>query len=138
YACPGAAGSATLSFTDPVSSDSVYINAVDTPVAVTGWNFGISKTNGSPTGSVTVSWTAPSSLNPTTLPYFYVHLKVRDNACPRGHVAYTLLVRTQQCPTDSVWPGDANSDKIANLWDVLAVAVAYNQTGPARPGATTA
>lgn len=64
YACPGAAGSATLSFTDPVSSDSVYIDAVDTPAAVTGWNFGISKTNGSPTGSVTVSWTAPPASTP--------------------------------------------------------------------------
>ncbi|HYD20281.1 MAG TPA: T9SS type A sorting domain-containing protein, partial [Flavipsychrobacter sp.] len=56
--------------------------------------------------------------------------------CPRGYVNYTLLVKTQQCPTDSVWPGDANSDKIANLWDVLAVAVAYNKTGPARPNAS--
>lgn len=135
YACPGAAGSATLSFTDPLSTDSVYIEEVDTN-AVIGWNFNISKTNGSPTGSVTVSWTAPTSLNPSTFPYFYVPIKVRDNACPRGYVNYTLLVRTQQCPTDSVWPGDANSDKIANLWDVLAIAVAYNQTGPARPGAS--
>ncbi|HEY9177856.1 MAG TPA: T9SS type A sorting domain-containing protein [Flavipsychrobacter sp.] len=135
YACPGAVGSATLSFTDPVSTDSVYIEQVDTPM-LSGWNFNISSTNGTPTGSVTVSWTAPSNLNPSTLPYFYVGLKVRDNACPRGYVNYTLLVRTQQCPTDSVWPGDANSDKIANLWDVLAIAVAYNQTGPARPNAS--
>lgn len=137
YACPGAAGSATLSFTDPVSTDSVYIEQVDTPVQLSGWNFNISKTDGSPTGSATVSWTAPSNLNPSTLPYFYVNIRVRDNACPRGLVNYTLLVKTQQCPTDSVWPGDANSDKIANLWDVLAIAVAYNQTGPARPNATT-
>lgn len=135
YACPGAAGSATLSFTDPVSTDSVFIEQVDTPL-LSGWNFNISTANGSPTGSVTVSWTAPSNLNPSTLPYFYVPIKVRDNACPRGYVNYTLLVRTQQCPTDSVWPGDANSDNIANLWDVLAIAVAYNQTGPVRPNAS--
>ncbi|MBW7912137.1 MAG: T9SS type A sorting domain-containing protein [Taibaiella sp.] len=135
YACPGAAGSATLSFTDPVSTDSVYIEQVDTP-QLSGWNFNISKTNGKPTGSVTVSWTATSNMNPSTLPYLYIPIKVRDNACPRGYVNYTLLIKNQQCPTDSVWPGDANSDKIANLWDVLAIAVAYNQTGPARPGAS--
>ncbi len=135
YACPGAAGSATLSFTDPVSTDSVYIEQVDTPQLL-GWNFNISKTNSAPTGSVTVSWTATTNLNPSTFPYLHIPIKVRDNACPRGYVNYTLLIKNQQCPTDSVWPGDANSDKIANLWDVLAIAVAYNQTGPARPGAS--
>lgn len=133
YACPGAQGSATVSFTDPVSTDSVYID-VDTP-GLSGWNFSISNTPGVPTASATISWTAPANLNPAMLPHFYIKLKVRDNACPRGVANYVVLVKTQQCPTDSVWPGDANSDKIANLLDVLAVAVAYNQTGPARPNA---
>ena len=133
YACPGAAGSASASFIDSVSTDSVTV-VVDTP-ALPGWNFNITTTNSSPTGSANITWTAPASLNPATLPYFYIKLKVYDNACPRGNTEYAILVKTQQCPTDSVWPGDANSDNVANLVDVLAVAVAYGQTGPVRPGA---
>lgn len=134
YACAGNSGSATLSFTDPTSTDSVFIE-VDTP-ALTGWNFNTSVTPGAPTGTVTVSWTAPSNLTPQSLPFFFVDLHVYDNACPRAETKYALLVKTQ-CPTDSVWPGDANSDKIVNLLDPLAIAVAYNQTGPVRPGAST-
>ncbi|MFK7920833.1 MAG: right-handed parallel beta-helix repeat-containing protein [Bacteroidia bacterium] len=34
-----------------------------------------------------------------------------------------------------VYPGDANFDQIANVWDVLAIGVKYGQTGPVRPGA---
>ena len=134
YACPGAAGSASASFIDSVSTDSVYVQ-VDTTSLPAGWSFSITENNGSPTGSANITWTAPAGLNPATFPYFYIKLKVYDNACPRGNTEYAILVKTQQCPTDSVWPGDANSDNVANLVDVLAVAVSYGQTGPVRPGA---
>jgi hypothetical protein len=40
--------------------------------------------------------------------------------------------------SDSVWPGDANKDKVVNLLDPLAIAVAYGKTGAARTGATLA
>lgn len=136
YACPGASGIVTVNFIDSVNTDSVYID-VDTPAAAVGWNFNVVKNNGSPTASAVISWTAPGNLNPALQPYFYVKLKVRDNGCPRAHTEYAVLIKTQQCPTDSVWPGDANSDKVANLVDVLAVAVAFGQTGPARPGASS-
>ncbi len=33
---------------------------------------------------------------------------------------------------DPVWPGDANSDGIANVWDVLPIGIAYNTKGLAR------
>lgn len=136
YTCPGASGTTTVNFIDSVNTDSVFVE-VDTPAAAIGWNFVVTKSNGSPTGSATVSWTTPASFNPATMPYFYLKFKVRDNGCPRAHTEYAALVKTQQCPTDSVWPGDANSDKVANLVDVLAVAVAFGQTGPARPGANS-
>lgn len=135
YACPGTAGTASLSFTDPTSTDSVYIT-VDTPANLVGWNFNINTNPGSPTASTSISWTAPASLNPSTTPYAYVKLHVRDNACPRNIAEYALLIRIQNCLSDSVWPGDANSDKVVNLLDPLAIAVAYNQTGPTRPNAT--
>lgn len=37
---------------------------------------------------------------------------------------------------DSVWPGDANSDGIANNFDLLAIGVGYGSNGPQRPGAS--
>lgn len=135
FACPGKSGSASLSFTDPVTTDSVYIDA-NTP-NLSGWTITPTYSPGKPTGSVSVSWTAPTNLNPQTLPYFFIRLHVRDNACPRAVSEYALLIRNQQCPADSVWPGDANNDKVVNLLDPLAIAVAYNKTGPARPNATT-
>lgn len=39
--------------------------------------------------------------------------------------------------TDSVWPGDANYDRIANVYDVLNIGVAYNTTGTPRTNAST-
>lgn len=40
-------------------------------------------------------------------------------------------------PSDSIWPGDANDDLIANNLDLLHVGLAFGSTGPARPNATT-
>jgi hypothetical protein len=38
--------------------------------------------------------------------------------------------------SDSVWPGDANHDGIANQYDLLAIGVGYGSTGPARANAS--
>lgn len=134
YACPGGGGSVSLNFFDQTSTDSVYIE-VDTPSAP-GWSFVVNTTNGTPSAGTNISWTAPSNLNPATTPYLWVTLKARDNACPRNISEFGFLIRTQQCPADSVWPGDANDDNIANLLDVLYVGIGYGQTGPARPNAS--
>lgn len=37
--------------------------------------------------------------------------------------------------SSDVWPGDANSDGAANVWDFLNLGVANGTTGPARPSA---
>jgi hypothetical protein len=42
-----------------------------------------------------------------------------------------------QCNPDSVWAGDANGDFTVDMYDPLAIAVAYGQTGTVRPAATT-
>jgi len=34
--------------------------------------------------------------------------------------------------TDCVWPGDANGDRQANVYDVLSLGIGYGSTGPAR------
>ncbi|MBN4052019.1 VCBS repeat-containing protein [Cytophagaceae bacterium AH-315-L13] len=41
-----------------------------------------------------------------------------------------------ECVTSCVWPGDANNNGVANVWDLLAIGVAYQDTGPARGNAT--
>lgn len=38
---------------------------------------------------------------------------------------------------DSVWPGDANADLIADIYDVLPIGIYYGQTGTVRAGAST-
>ena len=37
---------------------------------------------------------------------------------------------------DSVWPGDANLDGIANVWDLLPIGLAYGELGPTRTNAS--
>jgi photosystem II stability/assembly factor-like uncharacterized protein len=39
--------------------------------------------------------------------------------------------------SDNVWPGDANSDLVANNVDLLNIGLAYNSTGPVRVNAST-
>ncbi|MCB0835703.1 MAG: T9SS type A sorting domain-containing protein [Bacteroidetes bacterium] len=39
-------------------------------------------------------------------------------------------------PLDSIWPGDANYDLIANNFDLLSIGVGYGNTGPVRPNAS--
>ena len=36
------------------------------------------------------------------------------------------------CQVENVWPGDANSDNIVQIYDLLNVGLAFNATGPAR------
>lgn len=132
--CPGRSDTADFSYIDPVSTDSVFIT-IDTP-ALTGWTFSRQTLNGSPFASGSVNWVAPSSLNPLTLPYFFITVNVYDDACPRSATKYPVLVKTGACSPDSVWPGDANNDKVVNLLDPLAIAVTYGNNGPTRPNAT--
>lgn len=132
--CPGSVDSVAFGFVDPSTSDSVFIE-IDTP-AISGWNFATYVLNGAPTSLGSVSWIAPSNLNPSTMPYFFITVSVYDDDCPRAATKYPILVRTGVCNADSVWPGDANSDKVVNLLDPLAVALSYNSTGPVRTNAS--
>ncbi len=135
YTCPGQNNSITLNFTDPTTTDSVYLTVV--PPTMTGWTFSSSVTPGIPTASTTITWTTQSGMNPATLPHFYIKVRARDNGCPRAVADYAVVVRTRQCNVDSVWPGDANGDFTVNIYDPLHIAIANGQTGPTRPGANT-
>ncbi|MCB9045840.1 MAG: T9SS type A sorting domain-containing protein [Chitinophagales bacterium] len=136
YTCPGqTTNSIVLNFVDPTSTDSVYLD-VTTPT-LSGWTFSTSVTPGIPSASATINWTTPGTLNPATLPHFFIKVRARDNGCPKAVADYAVVVRTRQCTADSVWPGDANGDFTVNIYDPLAIAIAAGQTGPTRPGAST-
>jgi len=70
----------------------------------------------------------------TTPGYYTITLEVTDNTCPFIGIAtstYNILV--QDCANnDSVWPGDANSNLVANVFDLLNVGLAYGTSGPPR------
>lgn len=53
-----------------------------------------------------------------------------------GSLTSQFTVR-EMCP-DSVWPGDANSDGIANNLDLLSIGIGYGASGPVRPNASIA
>ena len=135
YTCPSSTtDTAKYTVTDPTSGDSVYLSFA-TPLP-SGFSFQYSTTNGQPTASGYCTWSTPSSLNLNDLPYFYVTAYARDNSCPSAYTRYAVLVKTRQCNPDSVWPGDANNDKVVNLLDPLAVALTYGETGLLRANAT--
>jgi hypothetical protein len=134
--CPGQSNSVTLTFNDPVSTDSVFVDV--TPPVMTGWSFTVTPAPGIGSGSSTITWTTPTSMNPATLPNFYFNVIARDNACPaKGLAKFVHMVVTRPCLSDSVWPGDANGDKTVNILDPLAIAVAFAETGAARTSPTT-
>ncbi|PCH65340.1 MAG: hypothetical protein COC01_09850, partial [Bacteroidetes bacterium] len=53
---------------------------------------------------------------------------VDTNGCPK----YESYMVFMDSGCDSVWPGDANYDGIANVWDILSLGIAYGDTGSAR------
>lgn len=74
-------------------------------------------------------------INPLAEGEFEFYISARDSLC--NNVAldiakYTFIVGD----TGKVWPGDANNDLIANNLDLLALGLAFGNTGPARPGAS--
>lgn len=135
FTCPGRNNTLKLNFEDAVNTDSVYLNVITPQLA--GWNFNIATTNGIGLATSEIKWTTPPSVNPATQPFFNIIVETRDNGCRlTGKATYVYRVNIRDCSADSVWPGDANSDKIVNLYDPLAVALAYNDTGSKRPNAT--
>lgn len=132
--CPGQTHTITLTYNDSTATDSVY-TSMSAPV-IPGFSFTATAAPGIGSGSVTITWTTPAAYNPANLPYFFINVFARDNACPRGAAMYTVAVYGGQCAADSVWPGDANADFTVNMYDPLAIAIAYGQTGPARTGAS--
>jgi len=77
----------------------------------------------------------PDSTMISPQPY-YLYVTVKDNACPYyGFQTFCYVIYVNSCGQD-VWPGDANSDLQVDMYDLLPIGLAYNNTGPVRPGAS--
>lgn len=132
FTCPGKQNSLILDFKDPSPADSVYID-IEKP-NIPGWSFNITQQNDQGRAKATINWTTPASANPSSIRQVEFKVTVRDNACQlRAKATYIYRVKLRNCDADSVWPGDANADKIADLYDPLAIALAYGNTGAPRP-----
>jgi hypothetical protein len=134
--CPGQTNTITINFADSTLTDSVFVDFY--PPTLSGFTFASTTTTTAGSGSGTISWTTPTTVNVNATPYFIIPVRARDNRCPiQGYSYYGILVDLTQCGPDSVWAGDANADYTADMYDPLAIAVAYGTTGIVRPGATT-
>ena len=83
----------------------------------------------------TFSWIVDSTLVSAS-PYIFTVMVFDDNCPYNGFNTYAYYVFVNACNPNDVWPGDANADGDANLYDLLPIGLAYNETGPVRPNAT--
>ena len=89
-------------------------------------------------GANTYTWTtgantASISVTPTITTSYTVTGTDLNNCSATQTLAVTV---NQSC--QDVWPGDANSDGVADNFDVLELGLHYTQTGPARAAASNA
>lgn len=133
YTCPGRNNLLRFSFADNNPADSVMLK-IQAPSLGSGWNFTTAKTDGIGSATGSINWQTPPGTNPAQLPFFNIAVTASDNSCKlKGEATYIYTVFVRSCSADSVWPGDANADKTADMYDALAVAINYNDTGSARP-----
>jgi hypothetical protein len=132
-AVPGMADSLQVSFLDSTTSDSIFVDFQPT----NGWSYTTSTAPSTGYASGKIKWTTPSAVDPATYPYFYINVRAYDHSCPYTGESWFTFAIPVAYPNDSVWPGDANGDKTVNIYDPLAVAVAYGKTGATRTGAST-
>lgn len=64
---------------------------------------------------------------------YIIYVNVEENTCPIKQVqSYAVVVSTSYC----VWPGDANNDLVADVWDLLPIGVYNGYVGYDRANAT--
>ncbi|MBK9422943.1 MAG: hypothetical protein IPN54_02140 [Bacteroidetes bacterium] len=128
--CPGD----TLQF-NVISTDADPFQILDISLENNGTSASLSTTSAQyPVGTFT--WT-PSTTDISSQPYIFT-LKVNDDNCDYyGTQTFSYQIYVNGCNTNDVWPGDANSDGVANLYDLLSVGIGFNTSGTSRVGAST-
>lgn len=130
FTCPSSTLNFTLNSADVNVNDSTFISW-DTSIANANFNIIAGQNE-----NANFSWIVDTA-DVRPQPYLVI-FTVKDNHCPLlGTQSYIYQIYVNQCNTDSVWAGDANADFTCNNYDVLAIGIANNATGPLRAGATT-
>jgi hypothetical protein len=126
----GCAGSMFFTITEP-SQISINVNSIP-PSCGQCDGYATSIVNGG-TGPYTYTWT-PGNITTPFLANFCSGNYALTVADMNGCINSLNLSYPSQC--DSVWPGDANLDGVADNNDVLALGISYGATGAVRTGAT--
>ncbi|MDQ3049618.1 MAG: T9SS type A sorting domain-containing protein [Bacteroidota bacterium] len=126
--CPGD----TITF-DVISSDPDSGQNLSLAMNNIGTGAALNNSGGAwPVG--TFAW-VPTAGDVSSSPYIF-NITVNDDYCDYfGTQSFIYQVFVNGCNTNDVWPGDANSDGVANLYDLLPIGIAYNENGPIRPSA---
>lgn len=129
YACVGDTFSFRIYTYDPDAGQTLVLDTLQTISGAT-----VTVNNGTQP-YIDFFWIVDTS-DVSALPYL-LRLKVTDDGCP-VYFSQTRVLKlyVTNCGAP-VWPGDANSDFTANMYDLLPVGLAYGYTGPDRPFATT-
>lgn len=69
-------------------------------------------------------------------PYLFYLTATDDNCTYASSSTMVIPVYVNGCNTDNVWPGDANSDGIVDLSDLLTLGLTYGNSGPVRQAAS--
>lgn len=142
---PGASLIYTVSATYPVSgcvkSQTLSVSALSGGISATAASGSVCAGTGTSllaSGANTYTWTtgantASIAVTPTmTTTYSVTGIDI-NNCLSTQTVA---VIVNQNC--QDVWPGDANSDGVADNFDVLELGLNYTQTGPSRPTTSNA
>lgn len=131
-ACENQSGIKNIEFIDNHSNDSIYVD-VDYPNVNPVFNVSHFVSSAPANAKVALSWSTSTAIikpqNPYEVRLRYGSIK---NGCKVPKGTYVTTIRLDDSCKKDVWPGDANNDKIANLWDILAIGVNYNDVGYAR------
>ncbi|HIF15244.1 MAG TPA: hypothetical protein EYQ86_08005, partial [Bacteroidetes bacterium] len=113
---------------DPDLGDSLEVTVLNNiNGAVLNWTAG-----NLPVGSF--SW-IPGIADVDGLPYV-LQVMVEDQACPiRNKVFKSYTIYVSNCDTANVWPGDANHDFVADVFDIIPLGIAMGTQGQPRAGA---
>ena len=80
-------------------------------------------------------WSTGATSQTITVDLSGTYLIAVTNSC--GTTKDTINITVNTLVVDSVWPGDADNNGVANIWDILPIGLAYNDSGPLRANATT-
>lgn len=113
------------------ASDTIATVLLDHPY--TGLGYTYSSPVSYLTDTNTLQWDLPS-YGPQPNKDYIIYVNVEDEVCPtvKNVQSYAVVVSTSYC----VWPGDANNDLTADIFDVLPIGVYNTSTGTTRPSAT--